>query len=178
MKNTGIVRRIDDLGRVVVPKELRRTLKIQEGDPMEMWIKDNGEIVMKKYSPLGIYSGMARRYINSLNNISGFSSCIVDMDQVIPTSRKVNPFDGKETSSFMVEIIKDRKLLRRTNDVPFKNILFDKSIPFEAEIIAPIWVDGDPIGALILLSHGVKATELEEKLVMLTVESIIHELQE
>ena len=66
MKATGIVRRIDDLGRVVVPKEIRRTLRIREGDPLEIFTDREGEIILKKYSPLGELSVFAKQYAESL----------------------------------------------------------------------------------------------------------------
>ena len=67
MKATGIVRRIDDLGRVVVPKEIRRTLRIREGDPLEIFTDREGEIVLKKYSPIGELSALAGNYVQSLS---------------------------------------------------------------------------------------------------------------
>ena len=73
MKATGIVRRIDDLGRVVIPKEIRRTLRIREGDPLEIFTDREGEIILKKYSPIGELSAFARQYADrriSRRNIS------------------------------------------------------------------------------------------------------------
>ena len=83
MKATGIVRRIDDLGRVVIPKEIRRTLRIREGDPLEIFTDREGEIILKKYSPIGELSAFARQYAESLAHVSGCLAFICDMDQVI-----------------------------------------------------------------------------------------------
>ena len=83
MKATGIVRRIDDLGRVVVPKEIRRTLRIREGDPLEIFTDREGEIILKKYSPIGELSLFARQYAESLAQITGHIVCIADRDQII-----------------------------------------------------------------------------------------------
>ena len=83
MKATGIVRRIDDLGRVVVPKEIRRTLRIREGDPLEIFTDREGEIILKKYSPIGELSLFARQYAESLAQITGHILCIADRDQII-----------------------------------------------------------------------------------------------
>ena len=83
MKATGIVRRIDDLGRVVVPKEIRRTLRIREGDPLEIFTDKEGEIILKKYSPIGELSAFARQYAESLSHMLGCLAGICDMDQVI-----------------------------------------------------------------------------------------------
>lgn len=83
MKATGIVRRIDDLGRVVVPKEIRRTLRIREGDPMEIFTNREGEIILKKYSPIGEIDSFAKQYAESLAQVSGYRIVITDRDQVI-----------------------------------------------------------------------------------------------
>lgn len=83
MKATGIVRRIDDLGRVVVPKEIRRTLRIREGDPMEIYTDREGQIILKKYSPLGEMGNFAQSYVESLSQITHFLVCITDTEQVI-----------------------------------------------------------------------------------------------
>ena len=76
MKATGIVRRIDDLGRVVVPKEIRRTLRIREGDPLEIFTDREGEIILKKYSPIGELSVFAKQYAESLAQTTGHIVCI------------------------------------------------------------------------------------------------------
>ena len=83
MKATGIVRRIDDLGRVVIPKEIRRTLRIREGDPLEIFTDREGEIILKKYSPIGELSAFAKQYAESLAQTMGCLVCVCDMDQII-----------------------------------------------------------------------------------------------
>ena len=83
MKATGIVRRIDDLGRVVIPKEIRRTLRIRESDPLEIFTDREGEIILKKYSPIGELGSFAKEYAEALASASGQSVCITDRDQVI-----------------------------------------------------------------------------------------------
>lgn len=86
MKATGIVRRIDDLGRVVIPKEIRRTLRIREGDPLEIFTDREGEIILKKYSPIGELGTLAKLYAESLSQTLGCTVCITDMDQVVSAS--------------------------------------------------------------------------------------------
>lgn len=71
MKATGIVRRIDDLGRVVIPKEIRRTLRIREGDPLEIFVDRDGEVILKKYSPIGELGDFAKEYTDSLAEATG-----------------------------------------------------------------------------------------------------------
>ena len=83
MKATGIVRRIDDLGRVVVPKEIRRTLRIREGDPLEIFTDREGEIILKKYSPIGELSLFAKQFAESMAQTTGHIAVIADRDQYI-----------------------------------------------------------------------------------------------
>ena len=88
MKATGIVRRIDDLGRVVIPKEIRRTLRIKEGTPLEIFTDREGEIILKKYSPIGELSLFAKEYAESLSQSTGMLSCITDHDRRYGHHRK------------------------------------------------------------------------------------------
>ena len=83
MKATGIVRRIDDLGRVVIPKEIRRTLRIREGDPLEIFVDREGEVILKKYSPIGELSDFAQEYAESLQQSTGHIAIITDRDVVV-----------------------------------------------------------------------------------------------
>src|SRR5690554_308699 len=83
MKATGIVRRIDDLGRVVIPKEIRRTLRIREGDPLEIFVDQDGEVILKKYSALEELSDFAQEYADSLHESTGHIALITDRDVVV-----------------------------------------------------------------------------------------------
>ena len=87
MKATGIVRRIDDLGRVVIPKEIRRTLRIRESDPMEIFTDREGQIILKKYSPIGELNMFAKEYTEALAQAAGCIACIADKDQIIEIGR-------------------------------------------------------------------------------------------
>ena len=86
MKATGVVRRIDDLGRVVIPKEIRKTLRIKEGDPLEIFTDKEGEVILKKYSPIGELSEFATGYAETLAKTTGHIACITDKDTVIAVS--------------------------------------------------------------------------------------------
>ena len=86
MRATGIVRRIDELGRVVIPKEIRRTLRIREGDPLEIYTDHDGEVVLKKYSPIGEIAAIARDYTDSLYRTLGHVALISDRDAVVSAS--------------------------------------------------------------------------------------------
>ena len=98
MRATGIVRRIDDLGRIVIPKELRRTLRIRESDPIEIFSGREGEIILKKYSPMGEISVFARQYAESLAQVSGRAALITDRDQFIAVAGGFRTFLGKSIS--------------------------------------------------------------------------------
>ena len=111
MKATGIVRRIDDLGRVVVPKEIRRTLRIREGDPMEIFTNRDGEVILKKYSPIGEIDAFAKQYAESLAAVSGCYVVISDRDQVIAVSGGVKKeYIGRRISHELEEIMEQRLL--------------------------------------------------------------------
>ena len=86
MKATGIVRRIDDLGRVVIPKEIRRTMRIREGDPLEIYTDNDGEVIFKKYSPIGELSGFAGIYAEVLHKTGGSPVVVCDRDHVVAVS--------------------------------------------------------------------------------------------
>ena len=88
MKATGIVRRIDDLGRVVIPKEIRRTLRIREGDPLEIFTDREGEVILKKYSPINELNEFANEYVQSVYDVLGNVAVITDTDQVIAVMGK------------------------------------------------------------------------------------------
>lgn len=86
MKATGIVRRIDDLGRVVIPKEIRRTLRLREGTPLEIFTDREGEIILKKYSPMVELAAFAVQYAEAMAQSTGLMVCIADRDQIIAVS--------------------------------------------------------------------------------------------
>ena len=117
MKATGIVRRIDDLGRVVIPKEIRRTLRIREGDPLEIFTDREGEVILKKYSPIGELGDFASEYAESLHNTSGHIICVADRDSIIAVSgASKKEFLEKQLSSELEKIMESKarlSLLRR-----------------------------------------------------------------
>ena len=88
MKATGIVRRIDDLGRVVIPKEIRRTMRIREGDPLEIFVSNEGEVIFKKYSPISELGSIAAQYCEVLYRTAGFPVLITDRDHVVARSEE------------------------------------------------------------------------------------------
>ncbi|OPX83744.1 MAG: Stage V sporulation protein T [Pelotomaculum sp. PtaB.Bin104] len=164
MKATGIVRRIDDLGRVVIPKEIRRTMRIREGDPLEIFTDREGEVILKKYSPIGELGEFATEYADSLNETLGHISCIADKDTIIavagaPKKQLMN----KQIGSIVENVMTERKMVV-LNEPSY--LTADEDISYSSAIIAPIIAAGDAVGAVILTTKdpGVQMGNLETKL--------------
>lgn len=166
MKATGIVRRIDDLGRVVIPKEIRKTLKIREGDSLEIYTDHEGEIILKKYSPIIEMGEIVKQYVDSLAQTSGGIVAVTDRDRFIA----VSPGGKKELlekpiSKDMEEVITNRTCVMAEparNYVP----IADEEKKYACELICPIIVEGDVKGSIVLLSKSGERRfgEAEEKL--------------
>jgi AbrB family transcriptional regulator (stage V sporulation protein T) len=165
LKATGIVRRIDDLGRVVIPKEIRRTLRIREGDPLEIFVDRDGEVILKKYSPIGELSDFAKEYAESLADATGHIAMITDRDVVIAVAgASKKEFLEKPVSDEVEQAMEDRKTV--VNGSGEYAVVRDRAEKFSSRVIAPIVAAGDPIGAVILLSRdeGTRMGDLEKKL--------------
>ena len=159
MKATGIVRRIDDLGRVVVPKEIRRTLRIREGDPLEIFTGREGEIILKKYSPIGELSQFAGLYADSLAQNTGCLICITDKDHVVAAAGNgKKAYDGKPISKQLEEVITEREnFLARMGEEKYTKITLDDPAEYSAQVVTTIICEGDAIGAVILYSKEEKS---------------------
>lgn len=167
MKATGIVRRIDDLGRVVIPKEIRRTLRIREGDPLEIFTDREGEIILKKYSPIGELGAFAKEYADSLAQSAGHITCIVDKDQIIAVSGGAKrELLEKHISSQMEKAINQRNtIISSRNEASFVPVLEDDMEGvYNHELITPIISEGDVLGAIVFLSAEKKMGDVENKL--------------
>jgi AbrB family transcriptional regulator (stage V sporulation protein T) len=171
LKATGIVRRIDDLGRVVVPKEIRRTLRIRDGDPLEIFVDREGEVILKKYSPIADLSTFANEYTDSLHEATGHIACVTDSDSIIAISGTAKKeFINKPIGPAVEQVLEKRQTVLINDSGNTKNSAVlngdEDSSRFDAEVIAPIIAKGDPIGAVILLSkkNGVQMGDLEIKL--------------
>lgn len=171
MKATGIVRRIDDLGRVVIPKEIRRTLRIREGDPLEIFVDREGEVILKKYSPIGELGDFAKEYADSLYEALGHIACIADRDTIIAVSgAPKKEFLNKPVGTAIEKVMEERKavIINNPGEDPYCKdcIVEDSECRYSSEVIAPIIAEGDPIGAVILASRepDVKMGEMELKL--------------
>lgn len=168
MRATGIVRRIDELGRVVIPKEIRRTLRIREGDPLEIYTDRDGEVILKKYSPIGEMSAFAKDYTESLWRSLGHIAVIVDRDQVVAASgvpRK--ELWDKPISQDLETAIANRQTvaLGAQGSARTMPIITEEDMPYTAQVISPIIADGEAIGAVLLMSreNGVRMGTTEMK---------------
>jgi len=170
MKATGIVRRIDDLGRVVIPKEIRRTLRIREGDPLEIFTDREGGVILKKYSPIGELSDFSKGYAESLQQTVGHVVIISDKDSIVSISGSVKKeYVEKKISNELEKVIEDRRTVSfgegKEKNIP---IYDDEDIEnkYSSMVISPIITEGDAIGAVIIASkeEGEKFGELEIKL--------------
>ena len=157
MKATGIVRRIDDLGRVVIPKEIRKTLRIRESDPLEIFTDREGEIILKKYSPIGELSSFAKEYAESLAQTTGHSICITDKDQIIAAAGGMRrECVGRPISGSLESLIGEREnVLNNMTDRNYVAIL-DTNEEKRAQVISPILCEGDAIGAVVLMGKNEK----------------------
>ena len=168
MKATGIVRRIDDLGRIVIPKEIRRTLRIRESDPLEIFTDREGEIILKKYSPIGEIGGFARQYADSLAAVSGHIALITVRDQFIANAGGGKNFLGKNISKGLEEKMDNREtLLAAKGDRNFFAICEEIQDEYLNEAVCPIICEGDVIGTVILINNDPKGKmgEAEQKMI-------------
>lgn len=168
MKATGIVRRIDDLGRVVIPKEIRRTLRIREGDPLEIFVDREGEVILKKYSPIGELGEFAKEYADSLYEATGHIACIADRDVIIAVSgASKKEYINKPIWATIEQAMSDRKTIQlKAGEAGLKTEDEDEQGKLTNQVVAPIIAEGDPIGAVLLMSKdpNIKMGELELKL--------------
>lgn len=153
MKATGIVRRIDDLGRVVIPKEIRRTLRIREGEPMEIFTGREGEIILKKYSPMEELGKLAREYAQAVAHSIGHLVCISDHDQIVAASGpKQSEYIGKAISTELENSIIKRESLFITDGKKRIGIIVEEPEGTGSMVTCPILCAGDTIGAVIIVN--------------------------
>lgn len=171
MKATGIVRRIDDLGRVVIPKEIRRTLRIREGDPLEIFTASDGEVIFKKYSPMGEISEFSGQYSDVLSKTSGLPVIITDRDHVVSVSgvSKKDYFD-KRISKELEALMEDRSNYVYSENADNKFYPLENSDK-EAYLVFPIISSGDITGSVIMLTNGQKKAPGETEIKLAQVAS-------
>jgi stage V sporulation protein T len=168
MKATGIVRRIDDLGRVVVPKEIRKTLHIREGDPLEIFTDREGEIILKKYSPIGELGSFARQYAEALAHSTGHVVSITDRDNHIAVAGNgKRELMNKPVSKALDEAIEKRKMVTAAgSERDYIPLTESESEHYSYQVICPIISEGDAIGAVVIVSKDEKSPmgDVEKKL--------------
>ena len=169
MKATGVVRRIDDLGRVVIPKEIRKTLRIKEGEPLEIFTDREGQVILKKYSPIGELTEFASTYADTISKTTGHIACITDKDTVIAVSGgSKKEFLEQNISEELEQLMEDKEIYtsKENSDVSMPITKNDNSQrKYNAQVVYPIISNGDTIGTVILLSKesNTKMNEVEKK---------------
>ena len=169
MRATGVVRRIDDLGRIVIPKEIRRTMRMREGDPLEIFTGQGGEIIFKKYSIMAELSEFSQSYADSLYKVSGMHSVVFDSDRVIAyTGQGKKEIIGNGASKEIEELLHQRTSY-------FKQYATEKPVlPFQHSEMCvigavPVIAAGDGIGVVALLGNETDTiTDAQKKLLVLT----------
>ena len=166
MKATGIVRRIDDLGRVVIPKEIRRTMRIREGDPLEIFTNSEGEVIFKKYSPIGEMSRFAAQYCEVLHRTSGFPAAVCDRDHVIAASGMPKRELLDQHISPEIETLMDARRTYQRKRGDEEQMTVCAQCDRRVDIAVPIISSGDITGCVILFDDGAggRAGESELKL--------------
>ena len=169
MKATGVVRRIDDLGRVVIPKEIRKTLRIKEGDPLEIFTDKEGEVILKKYSPIGELTEFATGYAETLAKTTGHIACITDKDTVIAVSGgSKKEFLEQSISDELEQLMEDKEIYtsKENSDISIPIIKNDnRERKYNSQVVYPIISNGDTIGTVILMSKeaNTKMNDVEKK---------------
>ena len=161
MKATGIVRRVDDLGRIVIPKEIRRTLRIREGDPLEIYTEKDGGVIFRKYSPMGDLQEFAAQMCESIGSATGHIAAVSDRDSIIALygAPKRDLID-KPNSPELERLMEQRKhYLYRSGDAPI--FAADGAEKYQLGAASPILSQGDLMGCVMLLLDE-SATPLQE----------------
>lgn len=152
MKETGIVRRMDELGRVVIPKEIRKTLRIQEGDPLEIFI-EREQLILQKYSPIGSLNGLARCVVDLLYETIGLSIGVFDTDTVLAVKGTLTKdFDKKTIADELLKVVKSRKTLICDGENNFVKITNDDDMKNSFRLIVPVAFQGDLFGGIVVVS--------------------------
>jgi AbrB family transcriptional regulator, stage V sporulation protein T len=165
MKATGIVRRIDDLGRVVIPKEIRRTLRIREGDPLEIFVDRDGEVILKKYSPISELGDFAKEYAEALYDSLGSAVLICDRDAVIAIAGgSKKEYLNKNVSELVEKVMDERSSILHAQQGQAE-LVEGHEEEFSSYTMSPIVANGDPIGAVVIFSKDRTVGEVEQKAV-------------
>ena len=161
MKATGIVRRVDDLGRIVIPKEIRRTLRIREGDPLEIYTEKDGGVIFRKYSPMGDLQEFASQMCESIGSATGHIAAVADRDSIIALhGAPKRELIDKPNSPELEKLMQQRKnYLFQSGDALLRPS--DGSDKYHLGAVSPILSQGDLMGCVMLLL-GEGDTPLQE----------------
>lgn len=163
MKATGVVRRIDDLGRIVIPKEIRRNLRIREGDSLEIFTDGHSSITFRKYSPVESINDFIFQYVEALNASSKKDIIITDTEKIVAVAGTLKKdLIGKKISLRLDDLMQKRTLqvfekgegLEIVDKFEYKNSL----------VMKPITVYGDVTGCVIILGDN-RIDEVDKALV-------------
>ena len=151
MKATGIVRRVDDLGRIVIPKEIRRTLRIREGDPLEIYTEKDGGVIFRKYSPMGDLQDLAAQVCESIGSSTGRIAAVADRDSIIALSgAPKRELMDKPNSQDLEKLMEQRRNYRYTSGDTLLRAT-ESSDKYHLGVAAPILSQGDLMGCVMLL---------------------------
>ncbi len=187
MKATGIVRRIDDLGRIVIPIEIRRDMRIRDGDPLEIFVDKNGEVILKKYSAVADLGSFAQGLVNSLHESTGHLALLADRDTVVAVGGlEPKPYLGKRLGAPALRAMENRETLLFTprdhshSGMTVELAAVTDGCPFRSEVIAPVIVGGDPVGVVVLATTTEASSfgELEQKLTQTAAGFLARHMQE
>ena len=177
MKATGVVRRIDELGRIVIPKEIRKTLRIKDGESLEIYVNEDSEIILKKYSVLNKIDDFAQDFVDSIYSFLKHNIIVTDTDSVLAVAGNLKKeYLNKEISSNLEHSIKRRECMLETHMKDLK-LIEDKNIEC-TYAISTIVVNGDTVGAVIILSTDEKVSEADEKIVKIASQFLSKYLEE
>jgi AbrB family transcriptional regulator, stage V sporulation protein T len=155
MKATGIIRRVDELGRIVIPKEIRKTLRLKEGTPIEIFVSENSEVVLKKYSPLNELNDFAKEVVEAVYMSVEQPTIICDKDEIIQVAG-ANKADyiNKPISASVEKIIAERKpvMSNKKENATIYKIVKEDAGDYISQIIIPINSGGDTLGAIIIFN--------------------------
>ncbi|MBQ7623982.1 MAG: AbrB/MazE/SpoVT family DNA-binding domain-containing protein [Clostridia bacterium] len=161
MKATGIVRRIDDLGRVVIPKEIRRTMRIREGEPLEIFTEGGGSVVFKKYSPAGEMFATASNLCESVFRTCSRPMIVCDRDTVIAGSGSFKKeLENKPLSKELESAMESRQIKQSA-----EGLAVSPAVPAaSAAVVAPVIAEGDLCGCIAFLKNDTPVSELDVRM--------------
>ena len=175
MKDTGIVRRIDELGRIVIPKEIRRTMRLKEGTPVQIYINKMGELTLTKYSPIVDVSEYAQIFCDVVGDIIDNNVVILDKDNIIASTKYKKDYIGKQISVPLEEMLEERKsyMLSTLDNSKMLPIYNDDQTEYKAQIIVPILANSDIVGGIVAFENETNKLSLADVKILQTISGFI-----